>query len=484
MLLVFPGVLGAIATAQTESASSAGNSTLDWMEVHDSHGINLSNYMLITDHGSMLHPWTAGMSMVLNLEFAGWLIIVVTGIWLIGYVLSFRWLDLFAAPLKGVGRALTDQLTVPIVLITAATIGAFCVAWFVLRGQLSKATLQIVTMLAVAVLGPVFLADPLSEALAPDGLLAQGRDLGLAVAAGLNGHSAPQPDSMLVTMQEDLAEGFGRRPLQVWNFGHVLDSSPACGAEWSNAIGSGSEDRVRDGLRSCGDAVAVATASNPGAGQIGAGLLLLLTGALLLAFAAVLAVRIVWSALDAIYYAIMAIFGFAAGGFVYGPTQTFLVRSVVHSFFSGVRMAVLVVFLGVYVLFFGDLFREARDDVIVILVIGSLVVVVAIQQLRRLADGLDHGNYWIANRFAYAIESGEGGRGQALGMGEYAVHGHLPRIVPTVQNVGSVIGFPPVQWLWNRLTQAAPNPPAPVGRPPVPRGGPGGGAPPAPPPPA
>ncbi|MFB8006006.1 hypothetical protein [Nocardia sp. NPDC056000] len=462
---IIPGCIGAVAMAQSgssgSSSASAANGALSWMNVRDSAGVSLSNYSFATNEGGILHPFTSGLALAINLEFAGWMVIVVTGIWLIGFVLSFKWMDLFAAPLRAIAEGFTEQVSIPIVLITAASLGAFCVAWFVLRGFHAKAVMQVVTMLAVAILGPVFLADPLAEVLSSDGWLTQGRDLGITVAAGLNGDKSPQPNAIVASMQEQLADNFARKPLQVWNFGHVIDERPACGTAWTNTVSSGNDDRIKDAIRSCGDSEAYATAKDPTAGQFGAGLLLLISGTLLLAFGAVLAVKIVRSALDSVYHAFLAIFGFAAGGFVYGPTQTFLVRSVVHSLFAALRMAVQVIFLGIYVLFLGDIFKHAQGQVMAVFVMGAILEIIAITQLKRLDASLDRGNDWVANRFSQtlhgATQGGVGGGGAALGMGNVGAHRHGLGILKTL-GAASVIGSSPVTaWMLHRRNGMMPD---------------------------
>jgi hypothetical protein len=252
----------------------------------------------------------------------------------------------------------------------------------------AKAVLQIVTMLGVAVLGPVFLAQPLADVLSSDGLLAQGRNLGLAVAAGLNGNDNPNPTQLVTTMQQDLADNFARRPVQVWNFGHVIDDQPACRSVWSAGMAAGDEDRVRKGMRTCGDSAAHAKAENPSMGQVGTGLMLLICGGILLVFAAVLGVRVIKAALDTIYHGFMSTFGFAAGGFVYGPTQTFLVRNLVDGVVAAGRMAAYTIFLGVYVLFMSNLFQQTSGQTIAVIVIAGTIEIVAIFQLKRLSRSL------------------------------------------------------------------------------------------------
>ncbi|MGW5386038.1 hypothetical protein [Nocardia sp. NPDC003963] len=416
VLTVLPGALGAVAVAQDGASASARIDGVAWMNVQDSFGVALADYTYISDKGSLLDPGATVVWTIVGLEFVGYMIIVTSAIWFIGFALSFAWLDLFADALRGTAGAFAAQLATPSVLITAATIGAFFVAWFIVRGFHARAVIQTVTMLAVAVLGPLFLADPLATALGSEGLLAQGRDVGLAVASGLNGSMNRDPDMAVSTLQGDMADNFARRPVQVWNFGHVLDNRSSCAAAWSSGVTTGDTDRAQRALRACGD-VAAATV-HPGPGQIGTGLLLLVSAAVLLLFAVVLAYRLMRAALDAILQGFLAIFGFAAGGFVFGPTQTFLIRNLVNSAVAAARLCAYTVFIGVYLLFLGNLFQQARGQVLAVIVTAAVVEAVAVLQFGRLAKGLDRGSSWIANRFSLTIQGARGGSGgTALGMG-------------------------------------------------------------------
>ncbi len=381
-----PIAVGAIATAQSRT-DAAGTSTINaigWMNVRDSAGVAVSDYVFVTDHGGLLHPGNTAMATVLDLEFAGFMAIGVTAIWLIGYGLSFRWLELVSAPLSGVARALSGQIGTPLVIAIAAAVGALCVAWFVLRGWFGKATLQVVTMVGVAIFGVGYLADPMADVLSPHGLLAHGRDVGVAVAAGLNGDANPDPRALITSLESTLADNFVRHPLQVWNFGHVVDESPACRAAWSAGVAAGSDNRVTSGLQRCGDSAAYTKSRSPNAGQVCTGLLLLLFAAVLLLFGVYLSGKIVLAAAESIYHAFMAIFGFAAGGFVYGPTQTFLVRNVVDAFVSAGKMMAFTIYLGVYALVLDDLFRQTSGHGIQVIVLGGAMMMVGVVLLRRV----------------------------------------------------------------------------------------------------
>ncbi|MFE3081492.1 hypothetical protein ACFXG7_35965 [Nocardia tengchongensis] len=452
VLLVFPGLVGATAAAQSgTSGANSGIDGLSWMNVSDSYGVPVANYQFVTDHGGIFDPGAAWLWMLLGLELVGYLIIAITAIWLLGYALSFQWLSLFSGALHGIGRNFTETVATPAALVTAATLGAFCVAWFVLRGYHAKAVMQIITMLVVAVIGPMFLADPLAEVLSPDGLLGQGRDVGISVAAGLNGDANPDPAHLISSLQGVLADNLIREPLQVWNFGHAVDGSPACRAAWSTGVLT-SDTTMRNGLQACGDAPAVGRSKTPTTGQVATGLMLLICSALLLLFAVFLAVRVIKAALDAIFHGFSTILGFAAGGFIYGPTQTFLVRSVVHGIVSAARMTLYVIFLSFYTTFLGNIFQQAQGHVMAAMVTAGIVEVIAFSQMKKLSRGISKSNDWIANRFAVAVQNGMsktaiGGGGTALGMGAaHAGGGKGAALMTRLAILNTLNANPAVAW--------------------------------------
>ncbi|MBF6089218.1 hypothetical protein [Nocardia cyriacigeorgica] len=429
VLFVFPGIVGAVATAGTGNlaAGSSTNNALSALQVHDSDGVNLADYAFVVHVGiSLFNPVNAGLAIVIGVIFAGWIVIVGGAIWLIGWVFSFVWLDLIGSVMAAVARSFTSQVATSIMLVTAATIGGVIVAVFIVRQQPAKATAQVVTMIGVAMIGPIFLADPLADIVSSHGVLVTGRDVGLSVAAGLHGNSAINPDQLVSTMQTDMVDNFARKPLQVWNFGQVIDQYPGCRSVWSKGI-AGNGDDLRDQLKGCGDGgVAYAMTSEPSVGQIGAGLLILLSSLIMLYFAAKMAVRIIWAGLDAIYHGFMMIFGLAAGGFIYGPTQTFMARNAADAVIAGGRMAANTIFLSVYLLVIGRVFDQAGGQVVSVLFVGAVIQVVGVAQLRRLNDSLSRGNEWIADRFAGVMRgdragSSGGGGGGGAGMGAAGV---------------------------------------------------------------
>ncbi|MEU2036868.1 hypothetical protein [Nocardia amamiensis] len=427
VLFIFPGVLGAVATAQYGSAPASGIEALSWMDVRDSSGIRLTDYVYATREGSVLRPLDTVTSALIGLLFIGYLVIVTSAVWLIGYAISFRWLDPIGNVLAGAVDRLTSQLNTPLLITTAAAIGAFFVGWFIVRGYHGKATMQIVTMLGVALLSPFVLQDPLGHVLSSDGTLAQGRDLGVSVAAGLRGDSNPDPNQLIATMQIGLADGFGRGPAQVLNFGHVVDRSPSCRAAWSAGVRAGDEARILEAMRSCGDTTAYRTASNPSMAQVGSGLLLLISALLLLGSGGYLGIEVMHAAFDGFWHAFRLVLGVLMGGYIYGPTQIALIYDGVHVFIAALRMAGLIATLSLGVLIFEGLFDLADGQVTTVLVVGAVIMIFTIRQLRRLNAGMGRGQVWMTQRIASALQgsagggSGSGGpaaAGMGLGMGD------------------------------------------------------------------
>lgn len=460
-LFGIPLLTGAIAAAQGPGGINHLSMTaLDWTGVKDSNGVLLSRYNFVTADSSLFSPVRTVLLLLVWLEFLGWWMLITLSLWVIGWVISFTWLNTVSKALDGVGHALVGQLATTMVMLAAVTLGAFFVAYFVARGNYAKAVRQIVTMLAVAVFGILILADPLAHVLGPDGVLAKGRDIGVSVAAGLNGNSAPDPTRVVASMQATMADNFARKPLQVWNFGHVIDDRGSCGATWSSGIMSRDTDLIKTGLYSCRDLDAYTVVTDPDLSdvllQMGDGLVLLLCGLILVFFAVGLSIRIIWMALDSVYHALLAVFGVAAGGYIYGPTQTFLIRNIVDSIFAGLSMAAYTIFLGIYVLVLGDLFREAGGQVFSVLVIGAVVEIVAFAQVRRLARSLDRGGSWVAGRFALATQGpalSGGGVGGGVGAGSgYALTGlHAMAILTALNTLNT---NPAMAWLLGGGTTA------------------------------
>ncbi|MET9031217.1 hypothetical protein ABZW96_37430 [Nocardia sp. NPDC004168] len=417
-----PSLLVGVAAAQTGNLTrpSGSNSLLSWMDVRDSSGVKLSDYLFVTNPGGVLESWKIFPWALDLLIFIIFITCVTTAIYVLGFTLSFQFLDIFSTALRGLADNLVSQMATPLLLVTSVSVGAFCIGWLIIRGFHAKAAMQVVTMVAIAIFGPIFLTDPLGDILSSNGLLAKGRDLGISVAAGLNGNDNPNPSRLVPALQVAMADGFGRKGTHEWNFGHQIDKRPGCGAAWSAGVKAGDEDRVRSGLRACGDSVAYAQTNDPTMGQVGAGLLLLVGAVAFLAFSIIFSYRIIADACNTIYHLFRAIFGFASLGFIPGPTQIALIRDVCYCLISAVQMCLNIIFLGAYLSFLSNLYQQSGENSVPIFFLAAIIEIVAIVQLRRMNFGISRANDWLAGRVALAAEgssSTQNAGGVALGMG-------------------------------------------------------------------
>jgi hypothetical protein len=150
---------------------------------------------------------------------------------------------------------------------------------------------------------------------------------------------------------------------------------------------------------------------NPDMGQIATGMLLLFFGAILLIFAAYLSIKIFLATLSAFYHGFLAIFGFAAGGFIYGPTQTFLVSNLVNIVGDAFSLMAYVIYLGVYLLVLDDLFQVARGNGMAVICVAAMTMIVGVALLRRLDLSLIGGQSRIVGQIRAALAGGSGGGG-------------------------------------------------------------------------
>ncbi|MEU4341106.1 hypothetical protein AB0H00_07510 [Nocardia sp. NPDC023852] len=406
-LLVASTVASGAASGRTDTATSAGSRSsidgLSWTGIKDSSGVPLSNYIFATQP-SLFNLKGNGVSIVLGLLFAIFMVLVICAIWMALFVADFGWLTWLGKPFTAVADGLTGTLATPLVLVVSVTIGGIFVAVFILRGHPAKAVVQVSVMFFVALSGATYLAHPMADVLSSDGLLAQGRDVGIAVAAGVNGQSTPNPKSIVEGFSTTLADNFGRHPVQVWNLGRVVDDSPGCRAAWSSAVLAGSESQLAEGMRRCGDTAAQDRIENPTFGQVGTGLVLLIFGAILLLFLSYLSIKIFLAALSSIFHAILAIFGFAAGGFIYGPTQAFLVRNLVGMVGDAFSLIVLFAFEGAYILVLDSIFRSAPENGIAVIFVGGIVLIAGFVLLRRLDLNLIGGQSRMAEKIRAVLE--------------------------------------------------------------------------------
>lgn len=239
-----------------------------WTGITDSHGVPLGAYYLstvstaeaITEAGPdlSLNPnswvqWLAnavavgvsheGIAMALQLQASTYILMLTIALWLLKFVMSsvwLQWLLTWFRPLfDTLQRMVADLYLFPICLVLALGVGAFHV---VMNNHRGHGWRVILSTLVIAVLGWTVTRDPISELASENGMLTQARNLGLTVSsAALNngGISAGGGAAQMTTLIQHIADATVRMPLQLFNFGTVVDNIGSCESAWSAAILTG-----------------------------------------------------------------------------------------------------------------------------------------------------------------------------------------------------------------------------------------------------
>jgi hypothetical protein len=372
------------------AAASTGEALLGWTGLRDSYGVPASQYFVslvstpeaTLNNGqdvSILDPssWMKWMGQAmetavthstaawwLTLATAGYVFLVGVSLWLVRFALSTRWLVVIAQiarPVYNAVNTVAQQLYLgPITVTLCVMIGGF----HILRGHRGRGWALIGTGALFTVLLLTFFADPIGELYSEHGLLAMGRETGFAIAQATRGNPyAPgQPlEAQLDALVGQLITSAVRQPLQVINFGTVVDDVPGCAAKWSaaivNADGSGpgpahAMGPVSDG--GCGAVAAMAHAQHLGGGDFMTALVFLFAGLVLSIFLWYVAITNFLVGLKAAY------FGTVVGpAFMVGMTglaeraMAYAKHSAWQLLIHAVELAVYTAFLGVVMVWIG-----------------------------------------------------------------------------------------------------------------------------------
>ncbi|MCA2243424.1 hypothetical protein [Mycobacterium sp. WUMAC-067] len=244
---------------------------LNWTGIKDTYGVPLGSYYLsvvsageaITEAGPDLSinpaSWARwlGNAIItgvshdtvvswLQAQVSFYVFMITVALWLLRFAMSSTWLYWLATwfrPLFDILRTLLIDLGVlPICLILALGYGAYQMLWHGRRGlgwsiMLSSFAIGVIGMILV------FQGDPLGELSGDHGLLFQARTLAFTAAQGAlnNGSLVPGADNSanLDHLTAVTADAVLRHPLQLMNFGMVVDDIGTCGTAYSKALMAG-----------------------------------------------------------------------------------------------------------------------------------------------------------------------------------------------------------------------------------------------------
>jgi hypothetical protein len=284
----FVQALALLAVCAAPEASASSNAVvLNWTGLKDSYGLAIGDYYLslasaaeqITETGPgvtwdptswvlwTLHSLAVmgthwSVATILTGEAGLFVGIIAIALVILRITVSTYWLSVIgeiARALTGAVVQVTAQLGLVLICIP---IGVFAGVVTIKRGEAGRGWTMILVAVTMPALSVAVFSDPAGEMYGPNGLLAFGRRIGFSVAeaATHNGQLATgagaggQVDSLTASLITHTV----REPLQLWNFGHIVDRVGGCGAAWSAAIRVGAPDGPLHAMGFCGDKAALA----------------------------------------------------------------------------------------------------------------------------------------------------------------------------------------------------------------------------------
>ena len=450
--MLFPPVASAaMGTAQT---------SLIALGVVDSYGVPLWKYTFTTDYGSVMDFGTrATLATLLQIEAGFFVAIGGFAIWLLTSAIKFEFVKFLVIPFSTMAQNYAGRILPGVALIAAMVAGLF-VAFNVMRGNTVRAASQAVVAVCVALVGAAMLHSPISWVMSDNGPLISARNVAIGLGANTVA-SSQQAESYPNQLEGVLATEFVRQPLQMWNLSAVADDTPACAAAWSAGVLSGNQDRIKDGVAACGgpnSAQMKESADNPGAGQIGTGLMLLCFIGVFALFCIVLALHIIGEFFRAVANAFRLLWD-AAVGVIPGVAQSNLVNTFVAMMFSAVAMFAYVTFA----VFVGNLAQETArfaGSGLLGMFCALIVMVLALVATRRVSQGLkkssdattasilsglgappvpEKTNILKEKSKAFLRDAGQIGTGVAAGAVGAKVVSHMPALAPGLQLAGTYL---------------------------------------------
>jgi hypothetical protein len=190
--------------------------------------------------------------------------IVALAMWVMKITVSTYWLTVIGEIARAIAGAVIHVTTQIGLLLLAVPVGVFCGVATIKRGEAGRGWTMILIALTLPALSVAVFADPAGEMYGPNGLLAFARRTGFSVAeAATNNGSLTGPGGTGVdALTANLITHTVREPLQLWNFGHVVDHVGGCGPAWSAAVAWGEPAAPIKAMGACGDRAAVAYAQH------------------------------------------------------------------------------------------------------------------------------------------------------------------------------------------------------------------------------
>lgn len=372
LILTCLQVLAIVAVCAAPDASASTNSmVLGWTGLRDTYGVSIGNYYLaiasIRDQIMATAPdlgvdpatWARWMSHVFAVAMGGlaaaniltaeaglFVGIVALALWLLKVTVSTYWLSVIGEIARAITGAVIQVTTSLGLLMLAVPIGVFAGVVTLKRGEAGRGWTMIGIALTMPAASMAIFSDPAGLMYGPDGLLAFGRRIGFSVASAATHNGALAGSGQVDTLTASLITHTVREPVQLWNFGHVVDRVGGCGAAWSAAVTRGESDGPIRAMAACGDRAAVAYAQHLDGTNIWVGCVFILAAALLAWFMIVSGWAVLRVSVMAIWSTVIILPTLWLGAIPGAPQRR--AADVVWQFFAhGIQTLIYIVYVSV-----------------------------------------------------------------------------------------------------------------------------------------
>lgn len=254
-LVAVPAFADPIGDAVKSVMFGQANPMLSFIQLSDSHGINVWQYELSLDRGNPITAtdkwfWSKPVDAAWQFYRDG----VLVAIWILHWILSFGWITPVGDAATSISTALHTTMgplgLAGMFLTVAGVVGAV----YIFRGKVATGVWEIAVAVVIMAGLSTFLANPANLILNQnDGLIAKVHQTSMGFVAAMADTPELKGSDQTGAITSDLIQTFIRQPLQMVNFGMVIDGT-SCEGAYDDVLKSGPhawDSTIRDKVNGC-----------------------------------------------------------------------------------------------------------------------------------------------------------------------------------------------------------------------------------------
>jgi hypothetical protein len=300
-------LLSCVGVGTARDATASTNAVvLNWTGLHDTYGVPVGDLYLslarlrdqLTQTGpdaSMFDPtsWWPWMmhslavmfdsltaANILTAEVGLFVGIFTLAMWMFRLTISSYWLTVLGELARAITMAVVGVVSRWGLVAITVPLGVFMGVLAIRRGERGRGATMIMLAIFMPALAVSVFSDPAGLMYGPNGLLQFGRRMAFSTAQAVTHGGAISGGGFtgqVDTLTSSLITHVVREPLEVFNFGHVVDNVGGCGAMVSAAWKHGAKDGPIKALAQCGDTAAVHYAQSLDGTNVFGGAILVVT---------------------------------------------------------------------------------------------------------------------------------------------------------------------------------------------------------------